>query len=436
MGKSETQSFRHGNYLEMAAFPLQETRGNVLISCRASTGNHTDSVKDSSLKIDAEALNIPLRKSRKRVLTGRVGEGADKMRKSKVLKIEENMTKPTKVVIKEHDLMSVNNDQHNEWTADNVCNDVAVDDPVIGDLHTVKENFPQKFSTERKVVKSVKKLEQEKAVARNDDGSDVVITRFVPSKANPSRTRVRKINLREDDFSCISKGRMLTDVHINFCQRLLHEEFPQIRGFEDTSCGPVGQFSVFRGTFVQILHDGSLHWVCVSNAFVAEEKRCDTVHCYDSLNSDGTVTEKVAKQIFDLSFCESDNLNINLKPVQQQTNGTNCGIFAIAYALSIVHGIDPTTIRFEEKRMRKHLVTCMEQKKLTPFPRLNYFPRPCKGATVIVAIYCSCRCPYDAKEKMARCDHCKLWFHKKCTDIPETVFQQRSIAWYCKGCGK
>ena len=34
MGKSETQSFRHGNYLEMAAFPLQETRGNVLISCR------------------------------------------------------------------------------------------------------------------------------------------------------------------------------------------------------------------------------------------------------------------------------------------------------------------------------------------------------------------------------------------------------------------
>ena len=34
MGKSETQSFRHGNYLEMAAFPLQGTRGNVLISCR------------------------------------------------------------------------------------------------------------------------------------------------------------------------------------------------------------------------------------------------------------------------------------------------------------------------------------------------------------------------------------------------------------------
>ena len=37
MGKSETQSFRHGNYLEMAAFPLQETRGNVLISCRDIT---------------------------------------------------------------------------------------------------------------------------------------------------------------------------------------------------------------------------------------------------------------------------------------------------------------------------------------------------------------------------------------------------------------
>ena len=34
MGKSETQRFQHGNYLEMAAFPLQETRGNVLISCR------------------------------------------------------------------------------------------------------------------------------------------------------------------------------------------------------------------------------------------------------------------------------------------------------------------------------------------------------------------------------------------------------------------
>lgn len=395
----------------------------------ASNGSHTHSVKD------AEALNIPLRKSRKRILTGRVGEGADKTRKSKVLKIEEKVATSTKTVIEEHDLMSVNNDQHHESKADKECSDVAVDDPVVCEFHTLKENTPQR---KKKEVKSVKKVEGKKAVARKDNDSDLFITGFVPSsKTNPSsRPRVRKINLREDDFSCISKGRMLTDVHINFCQRLLHEEFPQIRGFEDTSRGPVGQFSIFRGTFVQILHDGSLHWVCVSNAFVPEEERHGTVHCYDSLNSDGTVTEKVVKQIADFSFCKSDNLAINLKPVQQQTNGTNCGVFAIAYAMCLVNGIDPTTVRFDEKRMRKHLVSCMEEKRLTLFPRLNYVPRPRKGATVKVSLYCTCRCPYDANAKMARCDHCKLWFHQKCMDIPQAVFEERSIAWFCKGCGK
>ena len=64
-------------------------------------------------------------------------------------------------------------------------------------------------------------------------------------------------------------------------------------------------------------------------------------------------------------------LCIRVAAVQQQTNGTNCGLFAIANATSLLHGIDPETVTFNEYETREHLINCIEGKKLFPFPTAN-----------------------------------------------------------------
>ena len=53
-------------------------------------------------------------------------------------------------------------------------------------------------------------------------------------------------------------------------------------------------------------------------------------------------------------------------PFHKETDGFNCGPFAIAYAAEILHGKSPM------EAIRNHLLVCLEQKTLTPFPKINY----------------------------------------------------------------
>ena len=57
-----------------------------------------------------------------------------------------------------------------------------------------------------------------------------------------------------------------------------------------------------------------------------------------------------------------------LAPVQQQTNDSDCGVFAIAFPVSLALGTDPMHVTFDIRRMRLHLAACLEDKKLNMFP--------------------------------------------------------------------
>ena len=74
-----------------------------------------------------------------------------------------------------------------------------------------------------------------------------------------------KISLTDNEWRSISTNEMLNDVVINEVQNILHEQFPLAEGLERPTLGPFYNFSVSRGQFVQVLHDGALHWVCISN---------------------------------------------------------------------------------------------------------------------------------------------------------------------------
>ena len=66
---------------------------------------------------------------------------------------------------------------------------------------------------------------------------------------------------------------MLSNESINLTQILLKKQFPEVSGFQDTVIGKTQSFGIVKtdGNFIQILHVGSLHWVCVANA--SEKKK-------------------------------------------------------------------------------------------------------------------------------------------------------------------
>ena len=50
---------------------------------------------------------------------------------------------------------------------------------------------------------------------------------------------------------------------------------------------------------------------------------------------------------------------------QKQEGGTDCGLFAIAAATAIAHGVDPTQLKFKQASMRTHLLKYFESEKPT-----------------------------------------------------------------------
>ena len=80
-------------------------------------------------------------------------------------------------------------------------------------------------------------------------------------------------------------------------------------------------------------------------------------------------TESLLKQINQLFSPDDAMPTIKEMSCHKQLGGADCGVFAIAYAVDIIKGNNPEYIWYEQTKMRKHLVQCLEAGKFTPFPR-------------------------------------------------------------------
>ena len=80
--------------------------------------------------------------------------------------------------------------------------------------------------------------------------------------------------------------------------------------------------------------------------------------------------------------------------VQRQEGGSDCGIFAIAFAITLVNGIQPAQLNFHQDAMRKYLYNCLEKGELTMFPlgKKTRRVKPIKSVDFI-ELYCTCRIP-------------------------------------------
>ena len=151
--------------------------------------------------------------------------------------------------------------------------------------------------------------------------------------------------------------------------------------------------------FVQILHNKSFHWVTVSNV----NSKSGSVDYYDSLFH-GRIKDHVKLKIANVSKTGNSELEIHIRSCQQQQNGVDCGIFVVANAYYILSGIDVSSIRTDENKMRAHFLQCLEQGRLTVQNEANRqtnvdtFFSP--ESVIIVEILCRCRMPC-------------VWYHVK-----------------------
>ena len=159
------------------------------------------------------------------------------------------------------------------------------------------------------------------------------------------------MNFSKEEECTILGKQMLTDESINIAQSLLSKQFPKVCGFQDTVIGNLQEFDVIptEKNYIQILHDLSLHWVCVANM---ESRRKDNeIHyLYDSLKKKH-ILKDVTAQIASYAYHPGRQLTILSKSVQQQGNGVDCGVYAIVFATSLAYGSNPEKESYDKKRL-------------------------------------------------------------------------------------
>ena len=92
-----------------------------------------------------------------------------------------------------------------------------------------------------------------------------------------------------------------------------------------------------------------------------------------------------------------------------------------------------TTLRmsrvFEQRKMREHLVKCLERGLFEPFPRNKVTPRFRKRQNYDIRLFCSCSRP-ECWDDMIQCELCDEWFHLTCEGL-ETAPEGE---WLCRVC--
>ena len=115
---------------------------------------------------------------------------------------------------------------------------------------------------------------------------------------------------------------------------------PDLEGLQRPTLGPVRNFNQVNGEFIQILYTpGNAHWVCVGSVGCED----GTVNLYDSRYHNIIVNE-VQKQVLILNG-RSNFTGIQVFPVQKQPNGSDRGVFAVAFATYLAYGIHPETVQ-------------------------------------------------------------------------------------------
>ena len=183
----------------------------------------------------------------------------------------------------------------------------------------------------------------------SDPYVDITESCSVDNKASAKKQKIF-------DPEKIIMGEELSDVEINYAQQLLKKKHPNVSGFPTT---------LYKGKIpeiedsVQIVHCSTRHhWITVSTI------NCE-VRVLDSLFTN--CDRKTKAIICGLYQRDTENIRIIVSRCQKQTGKKDCGLFAIAFAMALVFNKNPSILKFNQQKMRSHLMECFTKQEMIPF---------------------------------------------------------------------
>lgn len=145
---------------------------------------------------------------------------------------------------------------------------------------------------------------------------------------------------------------------------LLKKSYPQVDGQHDPAI--TGQLvTPATSEFVQVINVGD-HWACLSTIGI---RTPGTIKIYDStyIKPSTIAVEHACRMLHHIGKVITF---ISVK-VQKQVGGSDCGLFALAYATDLCYGLDSAYQQYDQGKMCQHYVHCLENKNVTPFPNTD-----------------------------------------------------------------
>jgi len=170
---------------------------------------------------------------------------------------------------------------------------------------------------------------------------------------------------RERDI--IIQGDWLIDIHMDHFDHLLQNcsDYRPVETWRVQCLDRIQPIPVDK-KHIQILHSSSGpsdgHWVCSyynrKNIFI-----------YDSLNSKKLHKhhEQFLKRLF--PTYDFKKYPVKFPTVQHQPNGSDCGVFTIAFAISLLFNIKAEKVKYDYSLMRTHLIKIFESNVIEHFPQ-------------------------------------------------------------------
>ena len=252
---------------------------------------------------------------------------------------------------------------------------------------------------------------------------------------------ISRFDLYYRDREVIKSGKWLNDSIINASQNLLEAQCScrGIIGFQNTQLSKTQGFKPMQfSPFVQLLHVGECHWVTVSNIDLRSEGAYfnNFAQIYDSFVP-SSITRQTMINVCSIMKTRKKEIHFDLVNVMRQPNGSDCGLFAVAFATELAHGYDPALCHWDTAVMRQHLISCLENRHLSRFPcskerRIRLGGRRIRKSFK-EEVYCTCRSINDSSREMIECTNCCTWYHKDCEKV-DCSKSFKGIRWSCSVC--
>ena len=235
-----------------------------------------------------------------------------------------------------------------------------------------------------------------------------------------------KLRMSDKEILLNAEG-LLNDKHIKCAQYLVKSKFPNVCGLRST-LQQQKQVAPLEPNSLQIIHLPG-HWIAASTMNLSKED----IIVYDSLST--KVSENTAQILAQLVHTSNPQFTVKAPNVTKQSGSYECGLFAIAYITHLAHGLDPSLFVFHQEAMRNHFIQCIESQSITPFPTIKKRRQSVMANTVVIDVYCYCRCPDDGS-KMVLCDGaCGQWYHLNCLKQDRKGKPMlKTQKWYCRNC--